>query len=55
MYRLDEDAQARSTELKDLVAEANELGMTDAADSKSIRFLIPRGYFRNKLIGTDSN
>lgn len=31
MYRLDEDAQARITELKELVAEANELGMTDAA------------------------
>lgn len=32
MYRLDEDAQARITELKELVAEANELGMTDAAE-----------------------
>jgi hypothetical protein len=32
MYRLDEDAQARITELKELVAEANELGMKDAAD-----------------------
>ena len=32
MYRLDDDAQARITELKDLVAEANELGMIDAAD-----------------------
>lgn len=32
MYRLDEDAQARIIELKKLVAEANELGMTDAAE-----------------------
>lgn len=32
MYRLEEDAQARITELKELVAEANELGMKDAAD-----------------------
>lgn len=32
MYRLDEAAQARITELKELVAEAHELGMKDAAD-----------------------
>jgi uncharacterized coiled-coil DUF342 family protein len=32
MYRLDEDLQAGITELKELVAEANELGMKDAAD-----------------------
>lgn len=32
MYRLDEDAQSRIAELKELVAEANELGMTGAAD-----------------------